>query len=381
MKLKMIIRNTSIIKNKYLKIIFFYVYILIVLFTGFIVLKLTIYYDYKPANLIYTRNATINDSNKFKYLESKFNCSPIKEDKQYFVTIDDVVYPKRVQLFKNQTINFECLNKNDKIKKILLWNSFFGDESFSLGLGVRTPFINQKCPVTNCELLSNKSRINESDFVLVHMRDPMSEPPQYRPADQRWVLVLYESAYFKYFNFTQFNGFFNLTSTYHSESDFPGFYENYADMIWAENREFDENFDYHKYKTGFAVAVISNCFAPSNRLEYIAELQKYIPVQVFGKCGDNCTEFYKNGTNGSCKEIVAAEYKFYLAFENSVCKDYITEKFFQILKYNIIPVVLGGGLYTDYVIIIIFVLMELLKFMMRFFMIILDSEICFYRCI
>lgn len=31
-----------------------------------------------------------------------------------------------------------------------------------------------------------------------------------------------------------------------------------------------------------------------------------------------------------------------MAFENSLCVDYITEKFFKVLNYNVIPVVLNG---------------------------------------
>lgn len=278
-------------------------------------------------------------------------CNPIFEkDAQYYANIDDVRYPQSVQLFLNKSINFDCLNKSENIKKILFWNPFFDDESYSYGLGVRKPFINQNCPVTSCELLTNKSRINESDFVLVHMRDPIKEPPQYRPPYQRWIFVLYESPYHAA-DFTKYNGFFNLTSTYTIDSDFPGFYENYADLIWSYNKEFNENYDFYKGKSEFAVAVISNCGAPSQRLEYIKQLQNHIPVSILGKCGVNCPNNFKNGTPGNCKEIVAAEYKFYLSFENSVCKDYITEKLFQILKYNIIPVVLGGGLYSHYVII------------------------------
>ena len=34
--------------------------------------------------------------------------------------------------------------------------------------------------------------------------------------------------------------------------------------------------------------------------------------------------------------------QFYLSLENSLCKDYITEKFWKILPYNIIPIVLNG---------------------------------------
>ena len=34
--------------------------------------------------------------------------------------------------------------------------------------------------------------------------------------------------------------------------------------------------------------------------------------------------------------------QFYFSFENSLCSDYITEKFWKVLDYNVIPVVLNG---------------------------------------
>ena len=72
-------------------------------------------------------------------------------------------------------------------------------------------------------------------------------------------------------------------------------------------------------------------------------MQKYMHVDLFGRCGKKCPDKFKDGRMGDCKLIIGTEYKFYLAFENSICKDYVTEKFFGILKYNIIPVVLNGG--------------------------------------
>lgn len=39
-------------------------------------------------------------------------------------------------------------------------------------------------------------------------------------------------------------------------------------------------------------------------------------------------------------------YKFYLAFENSFCQDYVTEKLFDILQRRIIPIVMGSANYS-----------------------------------
>ena len=44
------------------------------------------------------------------------------------------------------------------------------------------------------------------------------------------------------------------------------------------------------------------------------------------------------------------DYWFYLSFENSLCKDYITEKFWKIIASDslMIPVVIGGSSMRDY---------------------------------
>jgi alpha-1,3-fucosyltransferase len=299
----------------------------------------------KSDSLLPTTRLTIG-----KELPSLSYCEPInKSYEQFYAKFNGITYPNKLLLFANKSINFDCLNRNTTIKRILAWNGFFGDYSYVFGLGKITPFKNQNCPVVNCELTADKALINESDYVLVHMKDGMEQAPSYRPSFQRWIFALYESPVHSG-DYTAYNGFFNLTSTYRIDSDFPGIYSAFSLIKWPVDSSFNETEDFLAKKVKFAAAVISNCGGSSKRLDYISELQKLISVDVYGRCGKPCPSTFSNSsTPGDCKEILSSEYKFYLAFENSICKDYITEKFFITLRYNVIPVVLGGGAYDYYV--------------------------------
>ena len=172
--------------------------------------------------------------------------------------------------------------------------------------------------------------------------------PKFRPLFQRWIMVLYEPPHHSP-NLDHLSNVFNLTATYRIDSNFSSLY--YESFHWINSNRDNVEIDFLKNKTKFAVAIISNCRGSSNRLELISSLRKFINVDIYGKCGKECPTLYSDGkTRGDCKEIVSKEYKFYFAFENSICKDYATEKFFNILILNpIIPVVLGGADYSYYV--------------------------------
>jgi alpha-1,3-fucosyltransferase len=93
--------------------------------------------------------------------------------------------------------------------------------------------------------------------------------------------------------------------------------------------------------------MVSNCHTHSQREQYVEELSKSIPVDIYGQCGPlKCRRNEANGDE-QCLNLLESQYLFYLSFENSICKDYVTEKFWNALSRNLLPIVLGGSNYTQ----------------------------------
>ena len=81
-------------------------------------------------------------------------------------------------------------------------------------------------------------------------------------------------------------------------------------------------------KTRPIVWFVSNCQAKSGRQEYVDELSRHIPVDVYGKCGSmNCPS-----SDDCFARVAEPNYFFYLSFENSLCDDYVTEKLYNALR-------------------------------------------------
>ncbi|PIK59681.1 putative glycoprotein 3-alpha-L-fucosyltransferase A-like [Apostichopus japonicus] len=91
--------------------------------------------------------------------------------------------------------------------------------------------------------------------------------------------------------------------------------------------------------------VSSHCSSKAwNRTNFVHGLAKLIPVEIYGSCGTNL----RLPHNSKIAKTVLQKYKFYIAFENYCCSEYITEKFWQALtEYELVPIVVGASK-TDY---------------------------------
>jgi hypothetical protein len=115
----------------------------------------------------------------------------------------------------------------------------------------------------------------------------------------------------------------NWTATYRRSSTIRAPYEFFKTNKSLMFNDTDRN--YANGKNKMAAIFMSNCRGKNNRSALVEELQKYISIHIYGRCGvHKCPRKDSN----TCFGYLNKDYKFYLAFENSNCRDYITEKFF-----------------------------------------------------
>lgn len=90
--------------------------------------------------------------------------------------------------------------------------------------------------------------------------------------------------------------------------------------------------------------LVSNCQTESKREVAVHELGKHIPVDVAGACAT--TQSMKNACpKGSTCEDTFNSYHFFLALENSLCTDYITEKYWSRFSLLSVPIVMKRSIY------------------------------------
>ncbi|KAJ8955768.1 hypothetical protein NQ318_008642 [Aromia moschata] len=225
-------------------------------------------------------------------------------------------------------------------KYILYWTQMFGRPDFNLGLGSD---IFRGCPVSNCYATDNKSYlpVDRFDAILFHGVEysiKLHGRPKVRSQHQYYVYSSQESP-LNTLQFPNLTDFYNWTMTYRLDSDIVrpyGFYEK-------TKADYDPPSIEELQRRPFKIAwMVSNCETLSLRKVLYEKLNRHIKVDVYGHCG-NITCLKQNSEK--CYRFLEENYKFYLSFENSICKDYVTEKMYNILQKNLVPIVYGGADY------------------------------------
>ncbi|KAL3079107.1 hypothetical protein niasHT_036160 [Heterodera trifolii] len=223
----------------------------------------------------------------------------------------------------------------DKRPIILAWNNFFIWSIFDF---VDLQFGDKNCSYS-CVYTEDISFEKAAFIVMWHTGDQLRDLPQHRRAEQLYVMMSHESPLLGSANFEKIPyNFFNISITYRSDSAIHIPYDALAPVtaqtlpqyIWTE-AEIQKRMALKKRS---AVQFVSNCHVPSGRDLLTARLQKLLQVDVYGKCNNRkCDD--------ECYQREQESHFFYLAFENAVCTEYVTEKFWKALRNLIVPIVLS----------------------------------------
>ncbi|XP_052778950.1 alpha-(1,3)-fucosyltransferase C-like [Mya arenaria] len=224
--------------------------------------------------------------------------------------------------------------------KILLWNppgwlkNWWGDTDMN------------QCSYRNCKIVYDRRDIADSSAVVFSIADgDMSAAPPVSPnkrnPDQAWIFFTLESPVHvvrKEFRSHNWHNAFNWSWTYRTDADIFHPYGILKTRTKLLSKNYTEIFRKKSKMTAWAV---SHCKTFSERENFLRLLVKQgIPIDVYGKCGTERAD--------DLNVVLDKDYKFYFGFENSFCPDYVTEKFFQYYKRDLITVVRGASNYGKY---------------------------------
>lgn len=273
--------------------------------------------------------------------------------RQTDMSINAVQYTNN--LAKRMALNISNIKNKNVSKLVLVYTPIFGNLPWPNSYLRSTKLLSQNdgkpCEKT-CFLTYNKSDLAKSDAVLFHHRDLPSRTKfdlinQERNSQQRWIYYGQESPQNVYGNLSHLNGIFNWTVTYGRDSDVVRPYGTYGNITAQINDTAFEQVqrNYSTGKDGLVAWIISHCGTTRDKI--VSKLSELLPISIYGHCAPNFpkrankrdTVCQKN--TQQCSQILE-KFKFYLSFENSLCVDYITEKYWWTpFENNMVPIVFG----------------------------------------
>ncbi|KAI4902359.1 hypothetical protein NFI96_030548 [Prochilodus magdalenae] len=188
-----------------------------------------------------------------------------------------------------------------------------------------------KFGIRNCRITDDRSQYENAHGVLFHVRDIDKEIPTLQKLPrfplQMWVWMNSESPGYSP-RLEGADDLFNLTSNYRRDSDI------WTPYGWIMKANEEERAFQIPKKDKLVCWIVTHWNDQFKRVIYFNEFSKHIEVDGFGQ------HFGRQVSNDDYFKIIAS-CKFYLSFENSIYKDYISEKVYNPLVLGTVPVVIG----------------------------------------
>ena len=237
--------------------------------------------------------------------------------------------PREVQL--RRELEVRRLEDNEP-PLVLFWTLYFINPWPAALEGVH------HCGPYMCNFTRNREYFHNSRAVIFHFRamhlltDLLHATSLKRVSKQWWIMMNEEPpTYSKIYPFLRNYPVFNWTMTYRIDSDISGIYAVVSPGVFRDG--FDPKRNYLENKTIEVSGMISNCIY--HRMRAVKALMKHINVNLMGKC---------SGNKAAGAESQIRRSKFYLAFENTLCVDYVTEKTYKNAYQNeAVPIILSGA--------------------------------------
>lgn len=191
----------------------------------------------------------------------------------------------------------------------------------------------------------DRSKLGVADVVIVHLPNCTRNWRMPRYPGQSWVGWSLES---------RINYPLMADEAFMRQFDFRMTYERSAD-VWTPYLPLPDEWERiraapvaRREESAPVVAFISNGDDRMARTQLMAELLRFVRIDSYGRLFNN-RQLPADDGSGLIKRQTVARYPFCIAFENSSCPDYVTEKIFDALSAGSIPVYRGAPNVADFV--------------------------------
>lgn len=204
--------------------------------------------------------------------------------------------------------------------------------------GNRTP----EFPLPGFHELPDHAGLRNADCLIVHLPSILATNDagelfklhEMRRPNQVWVCESLESAVnYPEMDDQDFMGLFDVEISYRQSADI---WTPYFPATWTSEHVHETP----KRRRKFCSAFMSSRWDASERQSLLEELAQCMEVHSYGRILRNRKLWFDRGERSKIRAL--RQYRYTLAFENSVAVDYVTEKFYQPLSTGTIPVYLGA---------------------------------------